>query len=64
LAKFLLERAAMENEGDAFLPSNITLPTYQAAMKKVKTARSREIFELFQKGRIEIYGLDQHCAFD
>jgi replicative superfamily II helicase len=50
LAKFLLERAAMENETDAFLPSNITIPSYQAALRKVKTARSREIFELFQKG--------------
>lgn len=50
LAKFLIERAATENETDAFLPSNTTLPAYHAALKKVKTARSREILELFQKG--------------
>lgn len=40
----------MENASEIFLPSNITTPAYQSALKKVRTCRQKEIFELFTKG--------------
>jgi activating signal cointegrator complex subunit 3 len=50
LADFLLKRASMENDTEAFLPSNITKPEYVSAMKRVKTIRIREIQQLIEKG--------------
>jgi replicative superfamily II helicase len=35
LAKFLLERAAISNETEAFLPPNTTTALYHNALKKV-----------------------------
>jgi replicative superfamily II helicase len=50
LAQFLIQRASMENDSEAFLPPNITHPDYVTAMKSVRTVRNREIMQLFENG--------------
>ncbi|KAI6180712.1 hypothetical protein M3Y98_00750700 [Aphelenchoides besseyi] len=50
MANFMVERAAIDNETSLFQPTNTSSLEYVKALKKIKSAKTRELVQLFEKG--------------